>query len=83
MPPKKKKQIVASHRTPSREIFAANLKRLRLAQGLTQVALAECSGYTVSYVSMLECGTRNPTLDTLDVLSRCLQTAAANLIIKE
>jgi len=80
MPPKKKRPAVAAHRTPSRQIFAANLKRLRTKMGQTQLGLSECSGYTVSYVSMLECGTRNPTLDTLDVLARCLSTTAADLI---
>jgi len=53
-------------------LFRANLQRAREKMDLTQAALAARSGFSVSYLSMLERGTRDPTLLTVEHVSRAL-----------
>ena len=52
--------------------FAALLKRYRRAAGLTQEALAEQAGYSVTYLSKLEQGTRAPLPLTVRLLAEAL-----------
>jgi predicted ATPase len=56
---------------PSEE-FAKVLRRLRRAARLTQEELAEKSGYSPDYVSMLERGRRAPSPLAIDVLAKTL-----------
>jgi tetratricopeptide (TPR) repeat protein/DNA-binding XRE family transcriptional regulator len=63
--------------TPPRP-FGAELKRLRLANGLTQAALAERAGLSLRVISDLERGViRTPHQDTLQLLTAALQLAQA------
>jgi transcriptional regulator with XRE-family HTH domain len=48
-----------------RRMVGRNLRRLRLAAGLTQALLAERMGVDRAYVSGLESGQRNPTILSL------------------
>ena len=48
-----------------RRIVGRNVKRLRVAAGLSQAALSERMGVDRAYVSGLELGQRNPTVVTL------------------
>ena len=48
-----------------RQMVGRNVKRLRLAAGLSQAELAERMGVDRAYVSGLELGQRNPTIVTL------------------
>jgi DNA-binding XRE family transcriptional regulator len=50
-----------------------NVRRLRIAAGLTQTALAKRSGMNRAYLSRLEGGRRNPTLATLERLAKTLE----------
>jgi transcriptional regulator with XRE-family HTH domain len=49
-----------------------NVKRLRIAAGLSQAALAERMGVDRAYVSGLELGQRNPTVVTLWHIAKAL-----------
>jgi len=49
-----------------------NVRRLRIAAGLTQAALAERMGVDRAYVSGLELGQRNPTVVTLWHIAQAL-----------
>ena len=49
-----------------------NVKRLRIAAGLSQAELAERMGVDRSYVSGLELARRNPTIVTLWHLAKSL-----------
>jgi transcriptional regulator with XRE-family HTH domain len=60
--------------------FAANVRRLRAKRNLSQKALAERSGVSVSYVSMLERGQRSPPLETIEKLARALGVPPATLL---
>ena len=55
-----------------RFMVGRNVKRLRMAAGLTQAALAERMGVDRAYVSGLELGQRNPTIVTLWHISKAL-----------
>jgi predicted ATPase/DNA-binding XRE family transcriptional regulator len=56
--------------------FGVLLKRLRRAAGLTQEQLAERAGYSVSYISQLERGQRQPLLATAALLATALELAS-------
>ena len=49
-----------------------NVKRLRIAAGLSQAELAERMGVDRAYVSGLELGQRNPTIVTLWHIAKAL-----------
>jgi transcriptional regulator with XRE-family HTH domain len=55
-----------------RRTVGRNVKRLRIAAGLSQAALAERMGVDRAYVSGLELGQRNPTVVTLWHVSKAL-----------
>jgi transcriptional regulator with XRE-family HTH domain len=50
-------------------LFAANVMRLRKRAGLSQTALAKKVNLSLSYVSMLERGLRQPTFETVDTFA--------------
>ena len=60
--------------------FAANIQRLRAKKKLSQKALADKVGISVSYVSMLERGQRSPPLETIEKMAKALQVTPANLL---
>jgi transcriptional regulator with XRE-family HTH domain len=55
-----------------RRLVGRNVRRLRMAAGLSQAAVAERMGVDRAYVSGLELGRRNPTILTLWHLARAL-----------
>ena len=55
-----------------RLLVGRNVKRFRLAKGLTQEQFAERSGFSQQYLSGLEHGRRNPTIVTLFELATAL-----------
>jgi transcriptional regulator with XRE-family HTH domain len=57
------------------DIVARNIKLVRRQEKLSQEALAKKARISVSYVSMLERGTRVPPLDTLEVIAKALGVA--------
>lgn len=63
-------------------LLGENVRRERLRQGLTQDALAVEAGMTRSYLSDLERGRRNPSVNALGLLARALKVEAADLVRK-
>jgi transcriptional regulator with XRE-family HTH domain len=63
-----------------RKLVGRNVRRLRLARGLTQERLSEISGFTQQYISGLEQGRRNPTVVTLFELAQALGAKPVDLI---
>jgi transcriptional regulator with XRE-family HTH domain len=55
-----------------RRMVGQNVRRLRIAAGITQAALAERMGVDRAYVSGLELGLRNPTIVTLWHIAKAL-----------
>ena len=62
------------------QILGANVKRLRTSKGWSQEEFAFEAGIHRTYVSDIERGARNPTIDVLERLARPLGVAAADLI---
>ncbi len=60
--------------------FAGNVRRLRSKKGLSQRALADTIGISVSYVSMLERAQRSPPLETIERMARALKVTPAALL---
>jgi transcriptional regulator with XRE-family HTH domain len=56
-----------------RRMVGRNVKRLRIAAGLSQAELAERMGVDRAYVSGLELGQRNPTIVTLWHIAKALR----------
>jgi transcriptional regulator with XRE-family HTH domain len=56
----------------ARSLVARNLRRLRVAKGLSQDGLAADAGIDRTYVSRLERGMENPTVALLERLSEAL-----------
>jgi transcriptional regulator with XRE-family HTH domain len=60
--------------------FASNVRRIRLKKNLSQKALADKVGISVSYVSMLERGQRSPPLETVEKVAKALSVPASTLL---
>ena len=60
--------------------IAANVRRLRKTQGLTQMGLAERSGLCQSWISRLERRAENPSIATLQRLASGLQVDVRDLL---
>jgi len=63
-----------------RQVFAANLRRLRHAKGLSQEDLAYEAGVNRSYMSMLEKGASYPGLEIIGKLAAVLEVEPAELL---
>lgn len=63
-----------------REVLATNLKRHRLAAGLSQEELAHRAGIDRTYVSSLERCVYAASIEVLDQLATALGIEAANLL---
>lgn len=64
-----------------RRLVGDNVKRLRLARGLTQEQFAERSGFSQQYISDLERGRRNPTVVSLFELAQALGAEVQDLVV--
>ena len=62
------------------KIFGQVLRKLRILNKLSQEKLSQECGLDRSYISLLERGLRQPSLTTLLLLSKVLNTTAANMV---
>ena len=60
--------------------FGLVLRDLRQRAGLSQEALADAADVDRTYVSLLERGLRQPTLETLFSLSRALNVSPSTMV---
>ena len=58
--------------TRLRKLFGKRFKQLRLATGLSQEAFADKCGFARSYMSRIERGAANPSLDAIETLATAL-----------
>lgn len=64
---------------PLRQSFGLRLRQLREASGLSQEAFADVCGYARSYMSRVERGQGNPSLDAIEVFAQALGVATSAL----
>ncbi|MFC3670148.1 helix-turn-helix domain-containing protein [Novosphingobium pokkalii] len=62
-----------------RGIVAGNLRRLRMAKGLSQEEVAHLAGLDRNYVGNLEREQNSPTVDTLERIAAVLEAPAVEL----
>ena len=60
--------------------FGLVLRELRQRAGLSQEALADAADVDRTYISLLERGLRQPTLETLFSLSRALNVSPSTMV---
>ena len=60
--------------------LARNIRQQRQAAGLSQEVLAELSGLSQTWISRLEQGDANPTMETLTSLAQALEIDVAALL---
>ena len=61
-------------------VFARNLRSVRQTRGISQERLAELAGLHRTYVSSVERGQRNISIDNIERLARALTTTADTLV---
>lgn len=81
--PRPRKQPLPKEPSLSRQQFARSLRAERQRQGLTLEDLAERSGLTWSYISQVERGLRNITIDNQDALARGLGVPLHDLLLPD
>lgn len=62
------------------KIFGLVLRKFRTLNELSQEKLSQECGLDRSYISLLERGLRQPSLTTILLLSKTLNTTAANMV---
>lgn len=70
-------------KTSLRKKFGYRVKELRLATGLSQEAFADRCGFARSYMSRVERGGANPSLDAVQVLADALSVKVSQLFIDD
>lgn len=65
----------------ARTIIGWNLRRLRVACGLSQERLALAAGIDRAYVGRVERGSENVTITTLEAMARALSVPVADLLV--
>ncbi len=65
---------------PTAKLFGVRLKELRSIRGLTQTQISEATGITPPYVSLIERGKANPTLDMMVKLANAVGSEVWTMI---
>lgn len=64
-----------------RKSFGNRIRELRLASGMTQEAFADHCGFARTYMSRLETGGANPSLDAIKTLADALGVPLKDLFV--
>lgn len=73
----------AGVKLPLRKQFGLRVKELRQASGLSQEAFADRCGFARSYMSRIERGGANPSLDAIQILADGLGVDVRDLFIEK
>jgi len=74
---------VKPQKSPLVEIFAQNVRRRRVALGLSQEVLAEAAGVHRTYVGMLERSEKNVTIYNIERIATALDVEPAYLLMSD
>ena len=64
----------------AQQLFAANMRRIRLDKKLTQERVAEAAGLHPNYISSVERGERNISICNIERIARALDVPMAVLL---
>jgi transcriptional regulator with XRE-family HTH domain len=67
-------------KSSARKIFAENLRKARLAKGLSQEIFAELAGLHRTYVGSVERAERNVSIDNMERLAAAAGVSLASLL---
>jgi len=67
-------------RLSAQQKLGKKLKRIRIEAGYTQERLGELTGLDRTYISGIERGVRNPSIKSLDKISRALKIKSSELL---
>ena len=67
-------------KTKEAKIYGDNAKRVRMAKGLTQEAVAKSVGVRVNRIGILERAKTDPLLSSMELLARGLKTPLHELL---
>lgn len=67
-------------RSVSRAALGTAVRQLRVQRGMSQESLADAAGVHVTYLSGIERGLRNPSLDKLNAIAAALEISTLMLI---
>lgn len=62
------------------QVFTQNLRALRAEAKLSQETVARETGFSVSYISMLERGRRTPPLQTVEQIAKALKVSPMSML---
>lgn len=65
----------------ARHIFAKNLRKTRLAKGISQESLAALCGLHRTYIGSVERGERNISIDNMSKLAQALDCTIQDLLL--
>jgi len=74
--------MIASWAMNAREIVAWNVRRLRVARDVSAEALAADAEIDRAYMSLIERGRGNPTIDMLEKLANVLGVELAEFFVR-
>lgn len=66
--------------SPLARLFGQRLRERRVALNMTQAMLFEQSGIAASYISLIERGRSNPSLDIIEALSRAVGSSVSEML---
>lgn len=72
--------MVSEKSAPFRKAFGAAVRQFRERCGLSQEKFAFESGLDRTYISGVECGVRNPTIEVVQRLAQALGTTPSKLM---
>ena len=64
----------------ARQLFSQNVRKARLAKGLSQEDLAELASLHRNYIGGVERGERNISIDNMEKLAKALGSTIAKLV---
>lgn len=64
----------------AQQLFAANMRRIRLEKSLTQEQVAEAAGLHPNYISSVERGQRNISIRNIERIAIALGVTMAELV---
>ncbi len=65
------------------KVFGTNLRKKRIEKGLSQEKFAELCNLHRTYISDIECFTRNISLETIQKIADALEIDAYTLLMEE
>lgn len=65
------------------KVFGNNLRKYRMAQGMSQEAFADKCGMHRTYISAIECYRRSISLENIQRIADALEIEAYNLFLEE